>query len=74
MEQAVEIENFELAIKLRDLKFMLLKLREKTKDYIYNASASSTTNGLSIFHLQNLLHHLICKHPYDTKEAHHRIP
>ncbi|MBR1985170.1 MAG: excinuclease ABC subunit UvrC, partial [Clostridia bacterium] len=30
MEQAVEIENFELAIKLRDLKFMLLKLREKT--------------------------------------------
>lgn len=30
MDQAVEIENFELAIKLRDLKFMLLKLREKT--------------------------------------------
>ncbi len=30
MEQAVSIENFELAIKLRDLRFMLLKLREKT--------------------------------------------
>ena len=27
MDQAVEIENFELAIKLRDLKFMLLKIK-----------------------------------------------
>ena len=27
---------------------------DETKDYIYNASVSSTTNGLSIFHLQNL--------------------
>lgn len=30
MEQAVSIENFEQAIKLRDLKFLLLKLRERT--------------------------------------------
>ena len=30
MEHAVSIENFEQAIKLRDLKFLLLKLREKT--------------------------------------------
>ncbi|NCB48097.1 MAG: excinuclease ABC subunit UvrC [Clostridia bacterium] len=30
MEKAVEIQNFELAIKLRDLKYMLLKLRVKT--------------------------------------------
>lgn len=39
MEHAVEIENFELAIKLRDLKFMLLKLREKTI-----AALPNTTN------------------------------
>ncbi len=30
MDQAVSIENFEQAIKLRDLKFLLLKLRERT--------------------------------------------
>ncbi len=30
MEKAVETQNFELAIKLRDLKFMLHKLRDKT--------------------------------------------
>lgn len=30
MEQAVEVENFELAIKLRDLKFMLNKIRQRS--------------------------------------------
>ena len=38
MEQAVSIENFELAIKLRDLKFMLLKLREKAITALTNTS------------------------------------
>lgn len=38
MEQAVAIENFELAIKLRDLKFMLLKLRDKTITALPNTS------------------------------------
>lgn len=36
MEQAVQIENFELAIKLRDLKFMLLKLRERSVTALHN--------------------------------------
>lgn len=38
MEQAVSIENFELAIKLRDLRFMLLKLREKTITALTNTA------------------------------------
>lgn len=38
MDQAVSIENFEQAIKLRDLKFMLLKLREKTITALNNTS------------------------------------
>lgn len=38
MEQAVSIENFELAIKLRDLKFMLLKLREKSITALTNTA------------------------------------
>lgn len=45
MEQAVSIENFELAIKLRDLKFMLLKLREKT------ISALNNTSNIDVFGL-----------------------
>ncbi len=36
MEKAVETQNFELAIKLRDLKYMLLKLREKTVTALAN--------------------------------------
>jgi len=43
MDQAVSIENFELAIKLRDLKFMLLKLREKT------ITALNNTSNIDIF-------------------------
>ena len=43
MEQAVEIENFELAIKLRDLKFMLLKLRERS------VTALPTTSNIDVF-------------------------
>ena len=38
MEQAVAIENFELAIKLRDLKFMLLKIRDKAITALPNTS------------------------------------
>ena len=38
MEHAVSIENFEQAIKLRDLKFLLLKLREKTITALPNTS------------------------------------
>ena len=38
MDQAVSIENFELAIKLRDLKFMLLKLRERSVTALTNTS------------------------------------
>lgn len=38
MELAVNIENFELAIKLRDLKFMLLKLREKSVTALPNTA------------------------------------
>ena len=45
MEQAVSIENFELAIKLRDLKFMLLKLREKT------ITALNNTSNIDVFGL-----------------------
>jgi excinuclease ABC subunit C len=36
MDKAVETQNFELAIKLRDLKFMLLKLREKSVTALTN--------------------------------------
>lgn len=43
MDQAVEIENFELAIKLRDLKFMLLKLRERA------ITAFPTTSNIDVF-------------------------
>ncbi len=43
MDQAVEIENFELAIKLRDLKFMLLKLRERA------ITALPTTSNIDVF-------------------------
>ena len=43
MDQAVSIENFELAIKLRDLKFMLLKLREKT------IAALNNTSNIDVF-------------------------
>lgn len=43
MDQAVEIENFELAIKLRDLKFMLLKLREKS------ITALNKTSNIDVF-------------------------
>lgn len=45
MDQAVEIENFELAIKLRDLKFMLLKLREKA------VTALPNTTNMDVFGL-----------------------
>jgi len=43
MDQAVEIENFELAIKLRDLKFMLLKLRDKA------ITALPNTENIDVF-------------------------
>ncbi len=36
MEQAVAVENFELAIKLRDLKFMLTKLKERSVTALTN--------------------------------------
>ncbi len=36
MEQAVAVENFELAIKLRDLKFMLSKLKERAVTALTN--------------------------------------
>ena len=36
MEQAVEVENFELAIKLRDLKIMLTRLNEKSVTALTN--------------------------------------
>lgn len=45
MEQAVEVENFELAIKLRDLKFMLTKLREKS------VTALTKTTNIDVFGL-----------------------
>ncbi len=43
MEQAVEVENFELAIKLRDLKFMLVKLRERA------VTALTKTDNIDVF-------------------------
>lgn len=43
MDQAIEVENFELAIKLRDLKFMLQKLREKS------VTALTSTDNIDVF-------------------------
>lgn len=43
MDQAVKIENFEQAIKLRDLKFMLSKLRERS------ATALTKPENIDIF-------------------------
>lgn len=38
MEQAVEVENFELAIKLRDLKIMLTRLNERSVTSLTNTA------------------------------------
>ena len=43
MDQAIEVENFELAIKLRDIKFMLLKLKERS------ITALTTTDNIDVF-------------------------
>ena len=43
MEQAIAVENFELAIKLRDLKFMLNKLRERS------ITALTSTDDIDVF-------------------------
>ena len=43
MDQAIAVENFELAIKLRDLKFMLQKLREKS------VTALTSTDNIDVF-------------------------
>jgi excinuclease ABC subunit C len=45
MEQAVEVENFELAIKLRDLKIMLTRLNEKS------VTALTNTSNIDVFGL-----------------------
>ena len=43
MDQAIEVENFELAIKLRDIKFMLAKLKERS------VTALTSTDNIDVF-------------------------